>query len=332
MDAADNMDVAASVTSLQRRWPLLGRPQAPATTGPRKLHPGLGPRISGWRCTAAAAGPAGGGSIDLDSWSASLRFESKFLLTDADSRGHWSAGRPAPTREGQVRWAVRGLITPGLAAGAQPVRLGVGAARGGAESLADALPSPQLTAYQGGRRCSWGRAGQGAGNEEAGGGPLAPASRVHCLARQAGTAGSLHCERRPWTARGRDSSTCASGRHRACAAGTCAGGGWHRGGRLGTARGLTASLGLRAGWEPVPLEGGLAGTRPGGRRTAIPSGNFKLAGGPLARGHSAGSGRGQLQRGGCLPQAGQAAWRPDCGRAGWRQPGADSGPGDSKEG
>ena len=89
-----------------------------------------------------------------------------------------------PAREGQVRGAARGLTTLG------PTRGPAGSwrceLRGGAGSLADALPRARLTAGQGGRRCSGGE----------------PA----------------------------------------------------KGGRRGTARGLAASLGPRAGWEPALRE------------------------------------------------------------------------------
>ena len=129
----------------------------------------------------------------------------------------------------------------------------------------------------------------GAGIEEVGGGPLADS-----LPRSArGPAGSRRCERRRGTAH-----TWTAGRHRAGAAGRCAGGGWHRGDRRGTARGLTASLGLRVGWEPAPQGEG----KKGGRWSAhgLSPGEFQVGRGQLARGHSAGSGRQQL---------GATAWR-----------------------
>ena len=65
-------------------------------------------------------------------------------------------------------------------------------------------------------------------------------SRAQLPRSTRGPAESRHCERRRGTARGRDSCTWAAGRHRADATGRCAGGGWHRGGRRGTARGLIA--------------------------------------------------------------------------------------------
>ena len=103
-------------------------------------------------------------------------------------------------------------------------------------------------------------------------------TQLPCSAR--GPAGSLHSEWRRGTARGRDSCTWAAGRHRAVgrhragAAGRFASGGWHRGSRRGTARGLTASLGQQACWEPAPrgARGGGGGGVAGGRRTAFPQG------------------------------------------------------------
>ena len=160
--------------------------------------------------------------------------------------------------------------------------------RGSAGRSAPAREREVRGAADGRPALQWGRASQEAGNEEVGGGPLADP-----LPRSArGPAGSRHCERRRGTAHGRDSCTWAAGRHRAGAAGGCAGGGWHRGGSRGAARGLTASLGPRAGWEPVPR----VGRGKGGRWSVhgLFPGNFKLAGGPHARGHSARSGRGQL--------------------------------------
>ena len=136
-------------------------------------------------------------------------------------------------------------------------------------------------------------------------------SRTHCVARHAGPAGGRHCERRRVTARGlgRDACTWAAGRHRAGAAGRCAGGGWHRGGGGPLADSLPSSARRPAGAE---------GRGKGSRWSVHGLGNFKLAGGLLARGHSAGSGRGQLGQQCCCgsPLAGRAAWRPESGRAG----------------
>ena len=198
--------------------------------------------------------------------------------------------------EGPLRGAVRGLSTPGPGSTRGPAgswrcerrcgiargrtscaRLTAGAAVGGE-------PAKEQTRRQAGDR-----------------------SRTHGLARHAGPAGGLHFERRRGTARGRDSCTWAAGWHRAGAAGRCAGGGWHRGGRRGTARGLTASLGLRAGLEPAPR--GEGERVAGGRCTAFPQGNFKLAGACSLAGTRqvlVASGWAQ-QHGGGSPLAGRAA-------------------------
>ena len=79
------------------------------------------------------------------------------------------AGRPAPAREGRVRGAVRGLTTWARDAtwlGSRLRKRRCGIARG-RTSFAPTDGRPRL------RRCSGGRAGRRAGNEAAGGGPLA---------------------------------------------------------------------------------------------------------------------------------------------------------------
>ena len=151
-------------------------------------------------------------------------------------------------------------------------RLGAGTARGGAGPLADATPAPVPRAGTGpALRAGVPAGGARAGSEEAGGGPLADS-----LPRSArGPAGSRHCERRRGTARGRDSCTCAAGRHRA--GGVPAGAGTEEAG--GGPLADSASLGPRAGWEPAPRGEGERAA--GGRRTAFPQGtpSCKLAGG-----------------------------------------------------
>ena len=192
-----------------------------------------------------------------------------------------------------------------------------GAQRGGAGSLADALPSPRLTARKGGGAAVGGRAGRRAGKEEAGG----DRSRTQVLRSTRGPAGSRHCERRRWTARGRDSCTWPlAGTGPALRAGGPAGACTEEVGG-GTARELAALLGLLAGWEPVPRrERGK-----GGRWSVhcLSPGNSKLAGGPLARGGSAGDG----QPGATARQRLASGGRRAGGRAG-----ADRGQGEGQGG
>ena len=86
--------------------------------------------------------------------------------------GCGSAGRPEPAREGRVRGTVRGLTfwAGNAAAPAPPARKRrCGIARG-RTSFASTDGQPR------GWRCSGGRAGRRAGNEAAGGGPLADPS------------------------------------------------------------------------------------------------------------------------------------------------------------
>ena len=116
-------------------------------------------------------------------------------------------------------------------------------------------------------------------------------SRTHYLGSTRGPAGSRCCERRCRITRGRTSFAPTDGQPRGPALqwGASQPRGWKRGGRRGAARGLSASLGPRAGWEPAPRGAG----GKGGQWSAhcLSPGNFKLAGGQLARGGSAGHGQ-----------------------------------------
>ena len=234
----------------------------------------------------------------------SCRLEAR--TNSVEGRARADRGAPNLSSLAQAGWR-RGS----RAAGSRAER--AGAARGGAGSLADALPSPRLTASQG--AVLHPEPAEGLETRRQAG----DRSRIQVPRSTRGPAGSLHCERRRGTARGRDSYTWSAGRHRAGAAGRCASGGWNQGGGRGTARGLAASLGLRAGWEPVPRGGRgrgwpVVGARPFPRGLQVGRGARSLGGARQVTGSL------ERQRGGGSPVAGRAAWRPEGELAGWCGP------------
>ena len=158
-------------------------------------------------CHDSDGGRLGAGADSAEGRAPMFKFSSGREV--AREPGCGGAGRPEPTREGRVRGAVRGPTTSDLGWKCRPAGE-AGAARGGAGSLADALPSPRLTASQGGGVAVGGEPAEGLETMRQAG----DRSRTQVPRCTRGPAGShgRHCERRRGTARGRDYYTWPAGR------------------------------------------------------------------------------------------------------------------------